>query len=156
MKLGEIYNLAIETGIDGDPRGREGAEKVLAKRKAHYDKLDEKEKEYFDMESLSNPYLDSRVHFGDPEKEIKKIMQLIEKQWNAKLKLGYAFLKTEKGKIYIVNEDISKLDLSKLRINSIGLYFGELRGDELRLSIEGSQIIGKNASKNVIVIHLRQ
>ena len=90
------------------------------------------------------------------KKEIKKIMQLIEKQWNAKLKLGYAFLKTEKGKIYIVNEDISKLDLSKLRINSIGLYFGELRGDELRLSIEGSQIIGKNASKNVIVIHLRQ
>lgn len=87
------------------------------------------------------------------KKEIKKILKLIEKQWNSKLTLEYAFLKTDKGKIYIVNEDISRLDLSKLRINSIGLYFGKLEKDELRLSIEGSQLVGKKASKNVLELN---
>ena len=84
------------------------------------------------------------------KKEIKEILNLIENQWQAKLSLNYVFLKTEKGKIYIVNKDISDIDLSKLRINSIGLYFGEIRGNELRVSIEGSQIIGPEAKKNVL------
>lgn len=78
MRLQEIYNLAVQTGMDGDPRGRAGAEKVLTKHKQEYEKLEDKEKEYFDMESLSNPYSDSRVHFGDTETEVKKIITGID------------------------------------------------------------------------------
>ena len=78
MKLGEIYNLSIQMGMDADPRGREGAEKVLAKTKEKYEKLDEKEKEYFDTETLTNPYSDTRFHFGNPELEVKKIFAGID------------------------------------------------------------------------------
>jgi len=46
-------------------------------------------------------------------KEIKEILKLIEDQWNAKLKLNHAFLKNNKNRIFIVNKDISKIDLSK-------------------------------------------
>jgi NOL1/NOP2/fmu family ribosome biogenesis protein len=86
-------------------------------------------------------------------KEKKQILSLIEKQWDAKLNLDYVFLQNEKkNKIYMVNKDISKIDASKIRINSLGLYLGELRNNEMRLSIEGSQLVGPKAKKNIIEI----
>ena len=89
-------------------------------------------------------------------KEIKETLNLIEKQWDAKLKLDYAFLKTEKDKIYLVNKDISKVDLGKLRINTIGLYFAEAKDNNVRLSIEGSQIIGPKAKKNILELNEKE
>ena len=89
-------------------------------------------------------------------KEIKEIYKLIEGQWGAKTKLGYAFLKNNKNRIFIVNKDISKIDLSKLRINSIGMYFCEIDDKGIRLSIEGSQIVGPKAAKNIIEISEEQ
>jgi len=83
------------------------------------------------------------------KKEIKNILDIIKKQFDAEFKSDYVFLISEKNKIYIVNRDIERVDLSKLRVNSYGVYFGELRENELRLSVEGSQIIGKIAKKGV-------
>lgn len=83
------------------------------------------------------------------KKEIKKILAMIEKQWGFKEELDYAFLETEKGRIYIANREIFDLDISQLKINSIGIYFAETRSG-IRLSIEGSQIIGPKAVKNVV------
>ena len=90
------------------------------------------------------------------KKEIKEILGMIEKQWDAKLSLDYAFLKNDKGKIFIVNKDISKIDSSKLRINSIGMYFSEIRNNELRLSMEGSQIAGPKAKKKILELDEEQ
>jgi len=89
-------------------------------------------------------------------KEIKKILKLIETRWNAKLNLNYGFLKNNKNRIFIVNKDISEIDLSKLRINSIGLYFCEINNQDIRLSIEGSQIVGPKATKNIVEISKEQ
>src|SRR3989338_5693866 len=85
-------------------------------------------------------------------KEIKEIYRLIEKQWGAKLKLDYAFLRNSKSRVFIVNRDISKIDFSKLRINSVGMYFCEVDELGIRLSIEGSQIVGHKAEKNIAEI----
>ena len=83
-------------------------------------------------------------------KEIKEIYGLIEKHWGAKIKLDYGFLKNNKNKIFIISKDISKIDISKLRLNSVGMYFCEADNLGIRLSIEGSQIIGPKATKNVV------
>ena len=83
-------------------------------------------------------------------KELKPILALLKEQWGYEEKLEYAFVLTDKERIYIVNRSIDALDLTKLRINSVGLYFAEFRNNELRLSIEGSQIIGPKATKNVV------
>ena len=88
-------------------------------------------------------------------KEIKEILKLIEYQWGAKLKLNYAFLKNNKNRIFIINRDVSKIDFSKLRINSIGMYFCDLENG-IRLSIEGSQIVGPKAAKNIVEINESQ
>src|SRR3990167_3375718 len=88
-------------------------------------------------------------------KETKEILKLIEEQWGAKLNLDYTFARNSKNRIFIVNKDISKIDFSKLRINSIGMYFCDLE-NEIRLSIEGSQIIGPKAAKNFVEISEEQ
>src|SRR3990167_7622870 len=88
-------------------------------------------------------------------KETKEILKLIEEQWGAKLKLDYTFAKNSKNRVFIVNKDINKIDFSKLRINSIGMYFCDLE-NEIRLSIEGSQIIGPKATKNVVEVSEEQ
>lgn len=84
-------------------------------------------------------------------REIRNVLDLIESQWGAELKIDGALLQNNKGRIFLVNREISKIDLSKLRINSIGMYFCEIEKG-IRLSIEGSQIVGPKASKNMVEI----
>ncbi|MBN2112037.1 hypothetical protein JW707_02955 [Candidatus Woesearchaeota archaeon] len=86
------------------------------------------------------------------KKEIKKILGAIESQWGFREELDYAFLETEKGKVYLANKEIFSIDLSKLKINSLGIYFAEIKSG-IRLSIEGSQIIGPKATKNIVELN---
>ncbi len=89
-------------------------------------------------------------------KQTKEIKSIIEQQWDSKEQLDCAFLMNNRDRIFAVNREIGKLDFLKLRINSIGLYFGELKDGQLRLSIEGSQIIGPSAKKNVAEISTQE
>ena len=47
MKTQDIFNLAIQMGIDADLRGRKTVEKMLQKKKEKFEKLSDKEKEEF-------------------------------------------------------------------------------------------------------------
>lgn len=78
MKLAEIYNLAIQLGMNADPRGRHGAEMVLLKNREDYEKLDVKEREYFDVEGLKNPYSDTRILFGNSDREVRRVIAGID------------------------------------------------------------------------------
>jgi len=53
-------------------------EKILAKRKKEYEELSEKKKKLFDLETLTNPYSDSRILFGDSQKQIKTVLAGID------------------------------------------------------------------------------
>lgn len=86
-------------------------------------------------------------------KEIKQILEMIEKQWGAKIKLDYGFLKNNKNRVFVISKGISKIDTSKLRLNSVGMYFCEQDKLGIRLSIEGSQIVGPKATKNVVELN---
>ena len=74
MKLQDILKLAVQMGIDKDPRGKAEIKRMLAFNKEKYEKLPEKEKEYFDTSSLENPFPDSRILVGDPQTEVKSVM----------------------------------------------------------------------------------
>jgi hypothetical protein len=58
MKLRDIYKKAIEIAIENDPRGRDIVLKDLEHRKKDLEDLKPDEKEFFDKESLQNPYSD--------------------------------------------------------------------------------------------------
>ncbi|BCB95748.1 hypothetical protein JZK55_06700 [Dissulfurispira thermophila] len=74
MKLSEFYKKAILTGIENDPRGKDSVIKELEQRKKDYENLKPKEKEAFDIETLENPYSDSRILYGTGEEDIKTIL----------------------------------------------------------------------------------
>jgi len=74
MTIQEIYNLAVNKGIEADFRGKEGVEKLLARKKDKFVKLSPDKKEEFDENSLTNPYSDSRILHVAENKEIKKVL----------------------------------------------------------------------------------
>jgi putative NIF3 family GTP cyclohydrolase 1 type 2 len=78
MTLKDIYALAVATGIEADPRGKEGVEKVLARRKKEYEALPEDKKTYYDQEDLWDPYIDSGILTGDPTQQVDKVMAGID------------------------------------------------------------------------------
>lgn len=82
-------------------------------------------------------------------KQVKEIRQMIEEQWGASISEDYLFLE-KNGKLHITTREIERVDIERLRINSIGVYFGELANGELRLSIEGAQLVGETATKNIL------
>ncbi|MDI6802004.1 MAG: NGG1p interacting factor NIF3 [Thermodesulfovibrionales bacterium] len=74
MKLSEFYKRAISVGMENDPRGKDGAINQLQRKKKDYENLKPNEKEIFDMESLENPYSDSRILHGTVDEDIKTIL----------------------------------------------------------------------------------
>lgn len=65
-------------GKRADFRSLEEIKSFLGRKRKKYDKLDEKEKESFDKESLENPYMDSCVYNISQDKEIKRVMSGID------------------------------------------------------------------------------
>ncbi|WP_300369638.1 hypothetical protein [Brachyspira sp.] len=80
LKINDFYKAAIDCAIDADPRGREIVEKELENIKKEYNKLDDKKKEYFDKDTLFNPYSDTRILNIAEDKDIKKILCGIDMQ----------------------------------------------------------------------------
>jgi putative NIF3 family GTP cyclohydrolase 1 type 2 len=74
MKIKEIYQFAIEKGIEKDFRSKEEIENMLLRVNKRYKGLSDEKKELFDKERLTNPFSDTRILYGDPEKEVKKVM----------------------------------------------------------------------------------
>ena len=83
-------------------------------------------------------------------KEKKKIIEQVKNYFGIEnLELDYIFLMSDERKVYLVSEDAARVELDMLRVNSLGLYFGAFE-DNFRLSIEGAQLIGRKAKKNVV------
>lgn len=78
MKLGEIYRLAIEKGMGKDPRTKAAVEKLLEKEKKLYAEMKEDEKKEYDRDRLFNPYGDTRLLYGDPEREVSRALAGID------------------------------------------------------------------------------
>lgn len=74
MKLQDLYKRTIEIGIEADPRGQAGIEKLLSKVKKRGEKLEGLDKEIFDDERTWNPYADSRILHGTGEEEVQRLM----------------------------------------------------------------------------------
>jgi hypothetical protein len=73
MKLTQLFKAAIDTGIEKDPRGAAEVGEYLKDQKKKHGSMPDKEKKFFDEETTTNPYNDSRVSF-DSGRDIKKII----------------------------------------------------------------------------------
>lgn len=78
MTIQQIFDLGLQMGIAADPRGKVGVTAYLKRVKKDFDAMSAKKKKYFDTESLTNPYADSRILIGDPKSEVKCILAGID------------------------------------------------------------------------------
>jgi NOL1/NOP2/fmu family ribosome biogenesis protein len=87
-------------------------------------------------------------------KEIKKIQEKLKEQFNCSLENDYAYLINQKNKVFIINKDISKINLDNLKIDKMGLYFAEYSKNHVRLSKEGAQLLIRNhpEASNLVTI----
>lgn len=76
MKVKDIFDLAINLGIEHDFRSRDQIEKILEEKRERY--KEKQGKGFFDEESLENPYLDSRIYNVSKDVEVKKILTGID------------------------------------------------------------------------------
>ncbi len=74
MKLKDIYGIAVKKGIEKDPRSRAQIDEALDEARKEYKKCGPIDKKAFDTERLKNPYADTRILYGDPDKEVRTVM----------------------------------------------------------------------------------
>ncbi|MFP4117675.1 MAG: methyltransferase RsmF C-terminal domain-like protein [Candidatus Woesearchaeota archaeon] len=86
-------------------------------------------------------------------KDKKHLFQMMREQWGTETEVlrDLVFIRKPSGKIFICNKDAAMMEQDmKVRIYSLGNYFGKEEKDSLRVSIEGSQLIGRHSDKNVL------
>ena len=92
-------------------------------------------------------------------RDIKKIRQLFEEAYGSFFTGDYAYLQNKDGRLSLINKDIGKIDLKKLRVDKFGLYVAEIKGNSVRLSKEGAQLLAKEARdklKNIVELDHRE
>lgn len=90
-------------------------------------------------------------------REVKKILKWLKEHYGIKeLKIDKAFLKSTKDRLYLISKKVSELETKDLRINLVGMYFAKEDKKGIRLSIEGSQIVGPKAKKNIAKLSKEQ
>lgn len=87
------------------------------------------------------------------KKEVKLVLELLKEQWGFAEELDYVFLQNDKNKIFLAGREVFSIPFDQWRVNSIGLYFGEIKNRHIRLSIEGSQFIGPFAHDNIVALN---
>jgi hypothetical protein len=71
VKFRKLYESVVAQGIEADPRGKNAVLKILKKKNESYKGMKKEDKEFFDVESLTNPYADTRILHGTGDEEIK-------------------------------------------------------------------------------------
>jgi len=74
LNIREIYEYVIARGIEKDPRGANAVAAQLEREKKRYTDLKEEDKKDYDTDRLVNPYSDTRVLFGDPEIQVRRML----------------------------------------------------------------------------------
>jgi len=83
-------------------------------------------------------------------KEVKAVIKKINDQFDIEAELNYYFFMNNKNRLYIVNKEYFN---ENMNVKHIGMYFAEYKNDEIRLSIEGAQLIYNfEPKKNVFEI----
>ena len=83
-------------------------------------------------------------------KEMREINSLLEEQHGCNFDLdNYHYMETVKGDLNMISRDVERVDYNNINEVAAGLYVADIKG-QFRLSLEGTQLLGKKANKNII------
>ena len=78
------------------------------------------------------------------------VWQLLRQQFGIPKLLGYRFLKSGRKRIRLISEEAFKLLSSLPYTGTTGLYVGEYSPNAFRLSMDGAQLLGPHATKQIV------
>ncbi|MGB9598716.1 MAG: NIP7 pre-PUA domain-containing protein [Minisyncoccales bacterium] len=95
-----------------------------------------------------------QVNFLKKE-EVAKIEKTLQEQYRVDFSLQSFSLFSIGNKIFLFSKDIEKIkeEILKIKIFSFGLFFGQFKKNKILLSLEGAQMVGKKAKKNVVLLN---
>ncbi|KYK26848.1 hypothetical protein AYK26_04660 [Euryarchaeota archaeon SM23-78] len=88
-------------------------------------------------------------------REKRNILDSLKQIYDFNDKLDGVLFLSSKQKLFLLTggfDVIEKGEERQLRIDKAGLYIGKVMPDGIRLSVEGSQLIGPSAKKNILEI----
>ena len=83
-------------------------------------------------------------------REIKKISSVIIEQFGTSFGKEYIYVQNAKNKVFLITQELNRIDFSSLRTDRFGLYVGEIGKTHFRLSLEGSALLASIALKRKI------
>lgn len=86
-------------------------------------------------------------------KEKKRFYKQLGEQYGFEGDLGCEIVLSTSGKYYLLTRDAAEFPYEALRVESSGLYIAKQEKDGLRVSVEGSQLIGPSCTKNLIELN---
>ncbi|MBI2151986.1 hypothetical protein HYU21_04630 [Candidatus Woesearchaeota archaeon] len=86
-------------------------------------------------------------------REVQSLKKKLIEQFCLALEEEYVYLKNDNERIFLINRDISKVELRNLIVDRYGLYFAEImKNGEIRLSKEGTQLLAQEAQKKGLTL----
>ena len=83
----------------------------------------------------------------------KRLLQSLQEQFGIReLPWDDAYIQNAKDKVFVINRDLERVPFQRMRIDTLGLYFGTWQADGFRLSMEGAQLVAPYATKNVMAL----
>jgi len=80
----------------------------------------------------------------------REVWRLLEEQFGAPRLPGFRLLRSGKNRIRLISEEAYQLVGQTPTPRPAGLYFGEQTPEGIRLSIEGAQLVGPKATRQVV------
>jgi len=74
MTLKEIFSLIVAEGRAADPRSPRQIDDLLARRRRAFDETPAHKKDRLDPQMCEHPYDDSRIVYGDPDRNVTRAM----------------------------------------------------------------------------------
>jgi len=88
------------------------------------------------------------------KRERERLQEILDKNYKSGFELkDFGVMSGSEERIWLAAKEVFAFDFSKLPVNSVGLNFGKLKqNNKMRLTIEGAQLVGESAERNVAVV----
>ena len=146
MKLEAIYKEIVKRGIEADPRGKKEIALVLSERKKKFSDLEGWEKEFFDNDSLFNPFSDTRILAGDKEDDIHSVivgidiegpeLLLVDRLKEKGVEIGLVMAHHPEGKAYAQFYEVMDVQSDIFKQQGVNLGLADALLDERKSEVE--------------------
>ena len=85
------------------------------------------------------------------KEDIDRLQGILDKNFGGEFDLkNYGVMLGSEERIWIASKDVFLFEFGRLPVNSVGINFGKMkRNEKFRLTIEGAQMVGRTAERNI-------